>query len=712
MTQPQAPPAAIAAAPRAARRALLAIGLVAAGALAWLWPQLRGESAPPAAPPTAPRASGEHGGQPAQVAPGDRVRDPIDAAVAGGERVPGGSDAMPDRTAAQDQLFAQGLRGLVLDPTSQPVPGATVYLVESASNDPLLLPLMHQQQHFLAPVAGATTAADGSFSLGLEVVQDKTYEVYVASARFATARLTGLRLLPGEWHDLGAVTMVPGATLRGRVTVAGRPDIPVPQALVTVESGSAFADAALRALPGQAGILAAQVDAAGNYELPHAPQSGRVLVSAVAPGFARVVRRDIELNARGPIEVDFQLPPGESLAGDVVDERAAPVAGARIEAWAKRPGEAPLIAFSDDAGRFVLHGLVQGEHRVRVLAAGYQNWQREPVAPGAPLHVVLAPRAHVLVRVTTPGGTVLRRYRLALRRWFPPPPGPNGEPGSPWQAQIGAVAEVPELHVRLGGDEDQVALDGVPPGTFVCQVEADGYAKTQSAPFEIAADAGAAAVPTIEIAVTAGATLRGQIVDARGAPLAGAVVTTQVDGATTDNPLFRLLQGVVPNQITSATATTAADGSFAFAQLALADYQLVIEHADACRTVVPGIELRAATERRLAPIALPDGALVTGIATAGGRIAGQMKVVLTTPATARGAHPLRLETVTDAGGRFRMPRRVPPGDYELRAAVVGDPDPDAQVFQQLLQLQRTAFACPVLPGQDVVTRDIDVPPDN
>ena len=93
-----------------------------------------------------------------------------------------------------------------------------------------------------------------------------------------------------------------------------------------------------------------------------------------------------------------------------------------------------------------------------------------------------------------------------------------------------------------------------------------------------------------------------------------------------------------------------------------------------------------------------------------------MKVVLrsrspsgTPTGTTSGAAAIRLEAVTDADGAFVMPRRVPPGDYDLSATVVGTAA-ETQIIQQLMELQRSATTVTVAPGQRHVERDIDLPP--
>ena len=71
------------------------------------------------------------------------------------------------------------------------------------------------------------------------------------------------------------------------------------------------------------------------------------------------------------------------------------------------------------------------------------------------------------------------------------------------------------------------------------EVQAPGWAKTLSAPFELQ-EATAADIPPqrIRVVVNVGVTLRGRVVDARGRALAGATVTTQAAGTLPDNPML------------------------------------------------------------------------------------------------------------------------------------------------------------------------------
>jgi protocatechuate 3,4-dioxygenase beta subunit len=581
-----------------------------------------------------------------------------------------------------------------------------VYLVESPANDPLSLPIVLQRGLLGGPLASSRTGADGRFALGLQLADERLYELHFLGEHHADAQIGGLRVLPADWRDVGTVTLHPGARLHGRVTVAGT-DLPAPGAVVTIDVGTTFEDAVTRSLPRRERGLAADVDLDGNYEFRHVPARGMVRVAAVAPGFARVERNQIELRPRGAARVDLALLPGLSITGSVRDPLGQPVARARVEAWPVETGGNPLLATTRVDGTFVVLGLVAGKHRLRVLARGFHDLDQEDVAAGRfDVQVVLQPRHTVRVTARGPDGQVLRRYQLAVRRWFAE------------QGQIGVVADLREQRVRLDGLTDHVDVPGVPAGTFVCQVSAEGAATALSEPFTTSDPAAGTMAQRhdIEVRLTTGASLRGRIVDANGRALAGATVTTQADGANPDDPVWRLLAGVAPLRITATTTTTDADGAFRMALLAHGRYQLQVDHPEACRHWARGIDLATDGERTLPPIEVPGGAVVQGKATVGGKSGGQIQVVVRTATAPNSpgpaAVPLRLETVTDSSGAFRLPRRLAPGTYELKAAAGETAEPEAQIFRQLLQLQRSTTIFQVAPGQLLVELNIDLPSDH
>jgi len=632
--------------------------------------------------------------------------------------------ALPDQTtpaAERAASYAQGLRGLATDERGRPLAGIEVYLVESLRNEPLLLPVLLQQGLPLGPLAATRSGPDGSFAVGLQVPTEKLYELRLLSPRHARVRLGDLRVLPGEWHDVGAVILEPGRSIRGRVTIAGT-ETPVPQAVVSLSSGSVFDDVALRALPGFEHGHVAAVDAQGYYELTQAPTRGLFQLSAVAPGFARALRQGIDLGAAAgsaeaqDLVLDFGLLPGLAIAGLVVDAAGTAVAQARVEAWPQGAAAPPAVAMSGADGRFELLGLVTGEYRVRVLARGFLDQERRNVKAGSEdLRLTLEPRSKLRVRVLGADRQVLRRYQLGVRRWFP-------HANDALQGQIGLVAELPDQRVRLDGLTDAAEVAGLPPGMFVLEVKSDGHAKALSQPFTID---GTGQELAIELQLDRGSRLRGRVVDESGMPLAGAIVESQPHGASPDNPVWRMLAQAAPERVTRSKAVTGADGAFELPLLARGHYQLQIDHDDACRQVLADLRIEAAGDRELPMLRLVRGCLVSGTVRWDGKVPTQAKVVLASavepaaapaepePGPVPAAPPgLRLETVTDATGTFRLPRRVPPGRYEIRAAAVGTGDPDAEVFALIQQMQRSATTFQIHAGQAEVELRLELRSDH
>ena len=345
-------------------------------------------------------------------------------------------------------------------------------------------------------------------------------------------------------------------------------------------------------------------------------------------------------------------------------------------------------------------------HRVRIRAPGFAPQELADVWPGDPIDCRLERRASLRVAVRTPNGAVVRSYRLALRRYFPAVAG-TGSTEAP--GRIGAARDVPEQRVRLDNATDQARVIGVPAGSYVAEVRAEGWAKSFSAPFPVGAGAPAAGSSRlVEVVLTPGATLQGRVVDARGEALVGATVTTQAPGTLPDHPMLAALQRGVPSRATLRTAKTDERGWFALERLAPAAYQLQIEHPDACREIIREIDCKSLMERMLPVISMRRGAVVRGQATVDGEAAGQIKVILTTSEAVPADQSLRVETVTDSEGAYAFARRIPPGEYVLRAAAVGGAQPGSELFRQLLQLKNSSTPVTVAEGQGVVEQRLDL----
>src|SRR5262245_37176316 len=468
--------------------ALLITALAGIGIFFGAQPYLAGPTPLPSQPQRTEPQSTTPANAPQPAAPSEHAQDPVPR-----------REAVP--IANPGSACAQGVRGQVVA-DGAPVAGVAVFLQESLQND--LVKRFESLTHDVVqpPTATATTDGAGVFLLGLSQPPAKNLELWLFGTGYAEQRIAELAVRPGAWIDLGTIALDAGRTLRGRVTIAGT-QLPAPNAVVSLVNADPLLDLGSRNLGG-ALRRSVQVDGLGHYELAHLPAHGMWRLIALAPGFARQIRDEINLAAVTDAPVDFELLAGLSIAGKLDGSDGRPVVGAQIKAW-PRTAELEFVATSGTDGQFQLHGLREGPHRLRVQADGYQTLDRSDVAAGTQMLVLsLQRRGSAQVTVRDPDGAVLREYRLAVRRYLA-----EGGGG------IGAVHDLPERTVRLGPDEDQATVTDLEPGpsegpvSYVFQVEAKGFAKTLSAPFTIDPIA-----PTrVEMRMTRGGVLNGRVLD-------------------------------------------------------------------------------------------------------------------------------------------------------------------------------------------------------
>ena len=65
-----------------------------------------------------------------------------------------------------------------------------------------------------------------------------------------------------------------------------------------------------------------------------------------------------------------------------------------------------------------------------------------------------------------------------------------------------------------------------------------------------------------------------------------------------------------------------------------------------------------------------------------------------------------VEAVSNNDGFFTLPRRVPPGVYEMRARILATRNAEEDVFVQMQQMQRSAVQVAVPAGRDLVEQDV------
>jgi hypothetical protein len=673
---------------------LLLIALLILGILSLL-PLLRQDagSAPKEAGTPAAQGGGDQPPRPmASAAPQDKLPPTSPPAVATTDR-----RIVPAATAQKDA--EQGVFGRLVDRAGIPVVGAAVALRHNHDEAPIDAVIRLQQQVPDPPVAAGESDAAGAFALGLPSRKPTTVDLVVHAAGQAPLRLTRLHVAPGDWLDAGTLNLTPGATIRGRVTIAGT-SLPAPHASISWTTGNPFVDLDRQADTELRERTTATTDSNGRYELHGVPSPGIVRLAAEAPGFARAFRPEIALDSGDSLVVDFSLATERTISGQLV--AALPLQTARIEAWSQNREPAHHATVSAD-GTFEIRGLAEARYTLRIDAEGFEPIERPGVPAGTTnLRIDLEARGAITLSVRDPLDQPVTKFRVALRRWFE-------------QGNLGIVREVPERIVDLRDGSDTTRIEGIGRGTYVLQVFADGHAATLSPPFS---KADTDTTPHIEVRLVYGGALSGRVVDEQGRPIAAATIRTEPDGAVADNPVWRMVQGLVPDRITRTTTTTDQRGEFTLPRLAFGAYQLVVEHDAFCPAVRRDVTVERDGPLRLdSDIRLLRGVEVSGRVLQAGSPQPGCVVVLSTPSalttaretTAPDQPAIRIESRTDNQGRFAFSRRIPPGDYELRAATASSSDPAGNALLQLQQMRDSMQRVKVTNRQPTVDVDLRLP---
>ena len=133
------------------------------------------------------------------------------------------------------------------------------------------------------------------------------------------------------------------------------------------------------------GAALAVTDGHGEWDIAHLARP--LTLTVRAPGFLPATRA-VSPSEHGPFDVTLRRAEGR-LAGDVVDDRGAPVSAARVEIAA--PPMPVRWVTTDRAGHFAADGLGPGPYRVVVAHADFAPATFEAVAPTDDARLALSP---------------------------------------------------------------------------------------------------------------------------------------------------------------------------------------------------------------------------------------------------------------------------------------------------------------------------------
>lgn len=530
---------------------------------------------------------------------------------------------------------AATLRGSVVNPAGQPVPGAAIVAVSLSA-------LGERPFDPADPVADRAAAdAQGRFELS-SLRPEESYEIRATRAgAFPTMQRVAVSD-PSRPPRSVKLVLAPARAVFGTVQdpeghpVSGAEVIARP-ALRPGSSALASASPAESAKPADA--AAVKSDGKGIFHIAECP-AAEVELTVRKKGYAAVCLPALRVPAggAGPANLGVvTLHPGARLAGRVVDSGNQAVPKAEVFVLTQPiklnhvdrllKGLRPDAASAAD-GRFAIEDLARGEPvHVVVRAAGFVTAQMQAVRPPAesPLLIRLEPAAAVQGRVVDESGAPVMGARVELQ----------------WQAFLPEDPEHPIgdpiLRAARSDAQGRFEMHDIPTGKVRLSAAAAGFAGSES--LQVAVPRPAAA-EELRLVLRRGAILQGRVTTATGEPVPG--VRVGVGGVGT---------------------STGDDGSYRLEGAALGRQDVVFLHLTYGRLFKP-FEIQAGVN--VLDIAFAAGVEVTGrVVDEKGLPVPAARVELSARREVR-----RYQDVTGDDGRFRL-FPVAAGEYQVKAGAEG-----------------------------------------
>jgi len=374
--------------------------------------------------------------------------------------------------------------------------------------------------------------------------------------------------------------------------------------------------------------------------------------------FEGLIRRDYRLEATAderyagparlrlgdkPEPVTLRLRKGGTLEV-AVTERAtgAPVAGAEVELRSALTWKAT----TDSQGIARVRGVGAGWAPLAVRAPGFAPNAVMVSTSGAPesaerVAVVLARGAAISGRVIDEAGKPIAGARVVATNASEPLP----------------VVD-PRRDGVVTGTDGAFAIAALSAGTWRLTATAGERAPVTSVPLSVD---GEHARRGVELVMTEGAVVRGTVLDATGAPVAGAEIRVVARGFVDWRPRRQAFSGT--------------DGTFAITGLARRAVEVVAWHDSGASAIAP-VDLAATPKAQLTLALDVKGAISGTVVDRAGQPLGDAQVIAEPDWSGgmadRVAWSVRgvQQAVTDQGGAFRF-AGLPDGAYRLRAARPG-----------------------------------------
>lgn len=478
-------------------------------------------------------------------------------------------------------------------------------------------------------VAGLVQDSDGNPVSGVRITAkrqfDKNVPVIVAAGKVAVSDSRGMfrveGVYPGEGEYLegkhpdfleGAsktFTLAPGEHLDGMLVVMERGG--AISGVVVDEAGAPVANARV-AVRGQYRFVdeiesmnkKTMTDSSGRFALSNL-EAGNHTILAVAPEYLRVERSGINVaESRTTENVRLTLTKAAYISGYVLDTQNNPIRGARVECTDTSDGIRKLTTTSDSNGYYYFEKLGPYEVDLTAGASGYgrqtlngQQVNRENV------NLNLMRLGSLRGQVLDLNGEPLPAFSVSPRRL---------DPGTPVAAK---TFQDPQ------GDFKYAGLD---PGNYKIVIGAPGYAVRIFESINIVSDR---TVDLGQIQLDQGGVIKGTVLDASGAPIAGAEVAVKEGLRAFQQAVPGVQQPRRSNQRRDRRLTNA-KGYFEFIGISDETVSLTFKHRDFMPWTEPGIpggteDLEITLER--------GGVLEVTVFNADGSYKDQAQILLSGP---------------------------------------------------------------------------------
>ncbi len=551
--------------------------------------------------------------------------------------------------------------GTVLSPAGNPVRDAIVTLLRRRGGNPLA---PGSARRVRPPM---TTGKDGKFRFE-KLEGGKGYLLHVEHGAYATLDMPGILLPPDVETKLGDVMLKTGAEIKGVVSRVDGAAIEGAQVRVVPTGGDE------RPLIDRTPTKIVLTDERGIYQFSNLTP-GVYDVLALTKEYRQGQRLNIIVDSAGATaKVDFQLEMGSMIAGRVLDEASQPIDGARIEVREQAiANHLILTVLSQSDGTFRAAGLGPGKYRLRAQREGYSPCVVTDI-DGGTLDVAMVMKQNVAITgfvVDADTNEPLKSFGLLLFM-----ASKQGYPTEP-------IHEMQEFQRTKDGS---FTLDDVPPGKFVIQGFANGYAPGYSEVITV----GREHVHAIRVPLGKGGSISGHVVDAAGAAIAGATVRL-LDNAWVEAPFAKLIHGA-----RSQFGTTRSDegGAFTFTSLSPGTYQVQASLAGRTTSSVKDIVVENRQVTQCPAVVLSQGGSVVGnVVDPGGLTIANAKVSLL---AADGAS---VETQAGNDGRYEF-HHVLPGIYSIAAQPPPNDPNAANPFYMILTSVRSKQNVTIVEGQE------------